>query len=333
MRRDVFNILHGLSHPGARATKRLISRDYVWHHMKRDITAWCRQCVPCQQAKVHRHTKTPVAKIPVPEKAFQHVHVDIVGPLPYCHGYSYLLTVVDRYSRWPDAIPLTRITADDCAKAFISQWVSRHGIPRDITSDRGRQFVSQLWQEMGTSLGTRLHFTTAYHPQANGMVERFHRTMKAALRSTLTNDDWLSKLPWVMLGLRTATKEDLEHSPAELVYRHPLNLPGNVGNHAPADLHLGDMPAAHHGSSRSFIPPGLQTCKSVWVRNDRTHRSLDQPFIGPFPVLQREDKFFIIKIYGREETVSLDRLKPAFIDDDCYRTRSGRASRPPARFS
>lgn len=334
MRRDVFNILHGLSHPGARGTKRLISRDFVWHHLKRDITLWCRQCVSCQQAKVHRHTKMPVAKIPVPEKAFQHVHVDIVGPLPHCRGYSYLLTILDRHSRWPDAIPLQRITAEDCADAFVAHWVSRHGIPRDITSDRGRQFVSQLWQELGKSLGSRLHFTTAYHPQANGMVERFHRSMKASLRSTLSDGDWLKKLPWVLLGLRTTVKEDLDRSPADIVYRQQINLPGNVTDRAPAPINSPTpTPAAHHGESRAYIPPGLETCKSVWLRNDRTHGSLDPPYTGPFPVLGRNGKHFTIKMYGREDTVSPDRLKPAFLDDNIYRTRSGRASRPPARFS
>ena len=86
--KEVFSILHGLSHPDAKATKKLISRDYVWHKMKRDITMWCKHCEQCHRCKIHRHTKAAVSKIPVPEKAFKHVHVDIVSPLPHCREYT-----------------------------------------------------------------------------------------------------------------------------------------------------------------------------------------------------------------------------------------------------
>ena len=80
---------------------------------------------------------------------------------------------------------------------------------------------------MAENLGVKLHRTTAYHPQANGLVERFHRSMKAALRAGLTDGNWLDKLPWVMLGLRTAPKEDLQSSSAELVFGQPLRVPGD----------------------------------------------------------------------------------------------------------
>ena len=80
---------------------------------------------------------------------------------------------------------------------------------------------------MAENLGFKLHRTTAYHPQANGLVERFHRSMKAALRASLTDSNWLDKLPWVMLGLRTAPKEDLRSSSAELVFGQPLRVPGD----------------------------------------------------------------------------------------------------------
>ena len=339
LRREVFDSMHGLSHPGTRATKRLISKEFAWHHMSRDVTIWCRECQECQKAKVHRHTKTAIPVIPVPEKAFCHVHVDIVGPLPYCHGYSYLLTVVDRYSRWPDAIPLKGITAEECAAAFISQWVARHGVPRDMTSDRGRQFISEIWRKMGESLGSHLHFTTAYHPQANGLVERFHRSMKAALRAKLTDANWLRQLPWVLLGLRTTEKDDLKNSPAELIYRNSINLPGTVIDGSPAsNIANGPTLVKHHRTSPTYTPPGLLTSKSVWLRTDAVRRPLESPYTGPYPVLEKHDKHFVIRVFGQERSVSLDRLKPAIVcDADCdathQRTRSGRISKPPTRFS
>ena len=105
-------------------------------------------------------------------------------------------------------------------------WISRFSIPEDISSDRGSQFTSALWTEIAKHLGVKVHRTTAFHPQANGMVERFNRSLKTALKARLTGNNWVEKLPWVLLGLRTAPKKDLGHSSAKLVYGEPLTVPG-----------------------------------------------------------------------------------------------------------
>ena len=160
-RRHVFDLLHGLSHPSSRASKELICSRYVWHGMKKDITHWCNECLSCQASKIQRHYRAPVEAIPVPPRRFTHVHVDIVGPLPTSRGYTYLLTILDRTTRWPEAVPLQDITAASCARAFMTGWVARFGVPLQMTSDRGRQFISSLWSEMARSLGTQLHRTTS----------------------------------------------------------------------------------------------------------------------------------------------------------------------------
>ena len=121
----------------------------------------------------------------------------------------YLLTIVDRFSRWAEAEPLPDIRTETCCQAFLRIWVSRFGVPSEMTVDRGAQFTSTLWKEMHRLLGIRLSSTTAYHPQANGMVERFHRQLKASLMASATDSTWLDSLPLVLLGLRTAWKRDL----------------------------------------------------------------------------------------------------------------------------
>ena len=142
--------------------------------------------------------------------------MDLVGPLPPSNGFTHLLTVVDRFSRWPEAIPLNDTTSASCAQALIAHWIARFGIPIDMSSDRGPQFTSQLWTSIAQLLGIQLHHTTAYHPQSNGLVERFHRHLKSALRARLTGPSWTQELPWVLLGIRTAPK-DLGCSSAEMV--------------------------------------------------------------------------------------------------------------------
>ena len=100
--------------------------------------------------------------------------MDLVGPLPPAQGSSYLLTIVDRFSRWPEAIPIADIRASTVCSAFLFHWVARYGVLLLISSDRGTQFTSSLWAQMLRSLGIRLQPTTAYHPQANGLVEWLH---------------------------------------------------------------------------------------------------------------------------------------------------------------
>ena len=236
LRRKIFDMVHGLAHVGRRSTQRAMAARFVWHSMQKDITQWCRDCAHCQSSKIARHTRAPLAAREPPQERFHSLHVDLVGPLPESKGHRYLFTIIDRFTKWPEAIPLADATAKSCADALLRHWISRFGAPRDITSDRGTQFTGQLWDQLNQFLGSQPKFTTAYHPQSNGLVERFHRTLKASLRAVCVQDNWYEALPLVMLGLRTAWREGLNHSPAEMLYGSALTLPGEFV-HPPRDPH------------------------------------------------------------------------------------------------
>ena len=136
-RRPVFEAVHNLSHPGRKPSVRLVSQKFVWRGLKKDVRTWVDSCVACQRAKIHRHTKAPFEPFTVPERRFDHVNVDLVGPLPPSHGFTYLLTMVDRTTRWPEAVPLSSTASSDVARAFIGTWVARFGTLSDLSSDRG----------------------------------------------------------------------------------------------------------------------------------------------------------------------------------------------------
>ena len=183
--------------------------------MRRDVIRWARQCPACATCKITRHMRPPVKSILVPAERFQQVHVDIVGLFTQDQGFKYVLTAIDRTTRWPEAIPLTDMTADSVLKAFLRRWIARFGILETVMLDRGSQFTSEAWRSVLGRLGITVSTTTSHHPQANGVVERFHHTLKDALRCAVrSSKSWTHALPWVMLGLRNAPRSETATSTA-----------------------------------------------------------------------------------------------------------------------
>ena len=137
-----------------------------------------------------------------------HIHVDLVGPLPASRSYTYLFTIINCTTRWVEAVPLSATSTTDCAQALFKGWITRFGVPAVLTSDRGAQFTSDVCRAMCDLLGVDHVTTTAYHSEGNGMVERFHRSLKATLLARCSGGDWADQLPWVLLGLHTAPREE-----------------------------------------------------------------------------------------------------------------------------
>ena len=129
-KRKIFNMVHTLAHPGARTTRRMVSSKFVWHGLAKEVSGWAKKCIKCQLSKVQTHIKAPLQKFEAVSKRFQHVHVDLVGPLPESKGHKYLLTVIDRFTRWPEVVPLQDIEAKSVARAYVQNWVARFGGPK-----------------------------------------------------------------------------------------------------------------------------------------------------------------------------------------------------------
>ncbi len=329
-RRRVFESIHNLSHPSIRSTVKLVTDKFVWHGLTKQIREWARCCLSCQKAKIHKHIKAPLSEFKVPQTRFAHINVDIVGPLPVSQGYTYLFTIVDRFTRWLEAYPLPKIDAISCARAIVA-WIARYGVPADITSDHGRQFTSQLWKELGNLYGAKMHHTTSYHPQSNGLVERFHRHLKSALKAVLTEQGitWMDQLPWIMLGIRTAPKEDLRASSAELVYGSPLTVPADlISTKVTPTITSEDflrclrsrvaqlipLPMSRHGKVTTHTPLKLNDSHYVFIRRGATDNTLQAPYTGPYKVLEYGTKTLLLEYGGKPERISVDRLKPAHVD-------------------
>lgn len=325
LRKDIFNKIHNLSHPGTKATRKLITSKYFWPSMNKDCNRWARSCVQCQKSKVSRHTVSEFGKFDLPSGRFRHIHLDLVGPLPPSKGKAYILTIIDRFTRWPEAYPLADISAKTVAAAFVKNYIPRFGCPLKITTDQGSQFESKLFNELTNLIGAHHIRTTAYNPKANGILERFHRQLKAALRARGNTINWCSELPMILLGIRTTIKEDINASAAEMVYGENLRLPGDLANWN--DAKTLDMPTfitalkdkmtnlvptepTIKKKVNIFVPKGLEECKHVLVKSEGIRPKLANPYEGPFEVVRKLRKHFVIDYNGKNITVSIDRLKP-----------------------
>ena len=336
-RRRIFDAVHGLGHPGVHRTQQAIVDRFVWPSVKADSTRWARECIACQQAKVTRHVTPPISEFEVPSQRFTHLNMDLVT-LTTSNGFSHLLTIVDRFTRWPAAIPIPNIAAETVADAFAHGWVATYGVPVAITTDRGSQFSSSIWTQLMKKWGIKALTTTAYHPEANGLVERLHRRLKEALIA-LSNDqpqDWYWQLPLALLAIRTTLKPDIGASPADLVFGDALALPGDVVQTAdPVDdqlqqrqaaslanlrvevARLQPTPTSAHRTPRLFVPGQLDSATHVFVRRGGVQPSLSAPYEGPFRVVSRTPTGFHVRMSrGRTELIALNRLKPAHVSAD-----------------
>ena len=160
--------------------------------MLKDVNQYISDCIICKTNKGHQ-ASMPVQPMSVPLGPFQHVCVDITGPLPITErGNAFLLVAIDRYTRYVEAWPMVEQTTKTVTWTFVNGWVCRHGIPMVVGSDRGSPFVSQLASNIYKELGIKRIKTTAYHPQSNGLVERFNKTLKYMLKvwGNENQDDW-----------------------------------------------------------------------------------------------------------------------------------------------
>jgi cleavage and polyadenylation specificity factor subunit 1 len=339
-RRQVFDAFHQQAHPGAKATRRLMRDRVVWTRMHKDINEWVADCQECARSKVTKQPAAAVQPIPVPQQRFSHIHVDIVGPLPVSRdGYRYLFTIIDRSSRLLEAVPLTNVETATCRDALIRHWICRFGVPAHLTSDQGAQFTSALWSRTCEVIGTHHNTTTAYHPQSNGMIERAHRRLKEALKTRLAAADWPDHLPWVLLALNVAPKEDSGKSAAEMVFGASLTLPAQLA--ASQELPVEDIlhalrsadpiPTRHGQKEAPTEPPSqLVDAEMVYVRKGGQLPPLEQPYSGPYKVVEKGPKFFRLDIGGKQTAVSVDRLKPHTGTAAATPAAPPRRGRPPA---
>ena len=150
----------------------------------KDVANFCQNCARCQKAHNRRGQPVPIVPLPIMLEPFSRIAMDIVGPLPRSsRGHKYILVICDYATRYPEAVPLRTCDAEALAEE-LGKLFSRVGIPKEILTDQGMNFTSQLLAELYHLLNVHSIRTTPYHPQTDGLVGRFNQTLKAMLRRT-----------------------------------------------------------------------------------------------------------------------------------------------------
>ena len=211
-------------HLGTDAMYYKIAERYYWDQMYRDIQEYVKTCETCQKRQKGRR-KEPLHPIQI-GRAFERVGIDLVGPLPLtAQNNRYIIVATDYLTRWPEARAVPDAGANTLAKFIFEEIICRHGTPKIILSDQGRNFISETIRILCEKFLIKHKFSSPYHPQTNGMVERLNRTLCESLAKVKEDDDWDLHIPAVLLAYRTKRHATTGYTPFQLVYGRQATLP------------------------------------------------------------------------------------------------------------
>ena len=214
-------------HLGRQKTMDRIRQRFYWPKVYHHVKNHCRTCAQCQKSSMKGVRKAPLVPLPIMDEPFQRIAMDIVGPLPRSSsGKRYILVICDYATRYPEAVALRTIDANAVAEELLT-FFSRVGVPEEILTDQGTNFMSQLLSEAYRLLKIKPIRTTPYHPQTDGLVERFNGTLKAMLKKAASEDgrDWDRLLPYLLFAYREVPQASTGFSPFELLYGHNVRGP------------------------------------------------------------------------------------------------------------
>ena len=336
------------AHPGMNRMYYAMRRRYYWPSMVTDIYNTITKCTTYAQNRLslRRHT-SPLTLFPASEPLTD-LSVGIFGPIPATKaGNRFILVITDRFSKLTKCVALRYITAISVVSAIIDAWVACYGPPDRFLSDQGPQFMSTFFVAVMEVLGTETVRTTTYHPQTNGQVERYNRTMATQLRHYISDDSrrWDELLPVLTLAYNSQPHRSTGIAPFELVIPRRIpslsvrNLPPGTPLQSKGTLNDGSPPARKRefmAKLRRQIPAVVEALRKtqqrykrnfdtnvsprnksvrigdyVYMTNHHRQHKLQSRAVGPYVVIDADDSTYVVDVGGEEVRVSSDHVTPA----------------------
>ena len=346
---EILHLMHDApfaGHLGVTKTVAKIRERFHWTGLNQDVEDWCRRCELCIKLKPPQKAgRAPLVSVQ-PGYPLERVALDILGPLPESDlGNRYIMVVGDYFTKWTEAYPIPNQEAITIARKLVDEFVCRFGAPETLHTDQGRNFESNLFKELCRLLGIVKTRTSAYHPEGDGMIERFNRTVVSMLSNYVSDNqrDWDRHLPQVMMAYRSSKHESTKYPPFFMMFGRDVKLPIDVMfGRAPGQPQetveytrgLRDSLEAAHNKARTHLQAAQKRQKDYYDRRvagtsfrvgDRVLLSttavkrglspkLHHQWQGPYVVLDKVSEVnYRVQLatgQGRKQVVHFNRLRP-----------------------
>ncbi|CAI5661042.1 unnamed protein product [Oreochromis niloticus] len=348
LRSAVLEACHGSTgsgHFGVSKTLRRLRQGYYWDQQRRDVEDFCRSCDACSSYKgPQEQCRAQLQQQPAGDP-MERVAVDVMGPFPRTdRGNCYVLVAMDYFTKWPEAYAIPDQEAETVAEALVEGMFSHFGTAETLHSDQGRNFESKVFAAMCECLGIKKTRTTPLHPQSDGLVERFNRTLAQQLAIVKEHQrDWDYHLPLILMAYRSAVQDSTQCTPGLLMLGRELRTPAELAFGKPPDApeappgrdyarRLQDrLDSAHSYAREQLAKAGLRQKRNydittkgrhfragelVWVYSPKRKKGrcpkLDSSWVGPCSVLERVGEVvYRVQLPPRGRKVALHRHRMA----------------------
>ena len=318
---------------------------FYWYGLRDDIKNWIRKCDNCaSNKKPSKSPKAPLGDMRV-GALLDRIALDVLGPLPKTsRGNQYILVIVDSFSRWTEAYPMPDQTASTCANILLNEFISRFGCPLDLHSDQSRSFESNIFKDLCRLLEIRKTRSSPRHPQSNGQVERYNRTLIKMIRAYINKqENWDLNIGSFTGAYRATPNETTGLTPNMMMLGREIRMPLEV-NFSETQTSHATMYGKHVDSVRKHIEKShdlarkhIQTstvCQQenydakknlfiynkgdlVWFLDEKRQEGicpkLQRPYTGPCVIINKHNDLVYrvqLNAQGTQRTVHHNRLKP-----------------------
>lgn len=329
-----FHILPTSGHAGINRMTNNIKKYYFWPGMVKDISNFVKKCSSCQKHKYSRNIKEPMVITTTAKSAFEKLYLDIVGPIDKDNDeFSYILTLQCELTKFVEAYPLKTKDTVTVAKTLVENFILRYGIPREIATDRGSEFISSTMKEVCKLLQIKQLQATAYHHESIGSLENSHKVLGAYLRSLTEKQlsSWSSWLSYWCFSYNTTVHTETKYTPFELVFGKVCNIPNNLLNTVDPVYNFESYPielkyrlqTANTDARNNLIESKIKRKKEydksmnpvnykegdlILVKNEVGNK-LNELYNGPYIVIKELSPNVLLNKNGKEVIVHKNRTK------------------------